>query len=228
MKSAARSQPSQQAPESLRERKKRLTREAIFAAARALFSERGFDDVTVAEIADAANISVKTLFTYIGSKEELLFSGRPTVLDAVVEAVRNRRLAPDTARRRRPGAARGGRRRRPGQEPRRLPAHGRQRPRRPVPAARPVGRDRGRPHRGPGHAEGRSPRTGRAAADRRPDHGPRPHGHQRRGRRPHRQVSGHASRRGRKRSRTGSATRPATWPEASRRPRTADFRLQPS
>jgi AcrR family transcriptional regulator len=93
MTSAARSQLSQQAPESLRERKKRLTREAIFAAARALFSERGFSDVTVAEIADAANISVKTLFTYIGSKEELLFSGRPTVLDAVVDAVRNRKLA---------------------------------------------------------------------------------------------------------------------------------------
>jgi AcrR family transcriptional regulator len=93
MTPAARSQISQQAPESLRERKKRLTREAIFAAARALFGERGFDDVTVAEIADAANISVKTLFTYIGSKEELLFSGRPTVLDAVVEAVRNRKLA---------------------------------------------------------------------------------------------------------------------------------------
>src|SRR5260370_34829392 len=92
MKSAV-PQLSQQAPESLRERKKRLTREAIFAAAQALFSERGFNDVTVAEIADAANISVKTLFTYIGSKEELLFSGRPTVLDAVVEAVRNRKLA---------------------------------------------------------------------------------------------------------------------------------------
>jgi AcrR family transcriptional regulator len=90
---AARSQLSRQAPESLRERKKRLTREAIFAAARTLFSERGFDDVTVAEIADAANISVKTLFTYIGSKEELLFTSRPTVLDAVVGAVRNRRLA---------------------------------------------------------------------------------------------------------------------------------------
>ena len=93
MTPAARSQLSQQSPESLRDRKKRLTREAIFAAARALFGERGFDDVTVAEIADAANISVKTLFTYIGSKEELLFSGRPTVLDAVVEAVRNRKLA---------------------------------------------------------------------------------------------------------------------------------------
>ena len=93
MTSAARSRLSRQPPESLRERKKRLTREAIFAAARALFAERGFDAVTVAEIADAANISVKTLFTYIGTKEELLFSGRPSVLDAVVEAVRGRRLA---------------------------------------------------------------------------------------------------------------------------------------
>lgn len=69
-----------------------MTREAIFAAARALFRERGFDQVTVAEIADAANISTKTLFTYIGAKEELLFNGRPAVLDAVVEAVRGRRL----------------------------------------------------------------------------------------------------------------------------------------
>ncbi len=92
MNPAVRLHPSQQAPESLRERKKRLTREAIFTAARTLFSERGYEDVTVAEIADAANISVKTLFTYIGSKEELLFSGRPAPLDAVVAAVANRRL----------------------------------------------------------------------------------------------------------------------------------------
>src|ERR1700753_1245693 len=77
MNPAVRSRQPQQAPESRRERKKRLTREAIFAAAQALFTERGFDDVTVAEIADAANISVKTLFTYIS---------------AVVEAVANRRL----------------------------------------------------------------------------------------------------------------------------------------
>lgn len=70
-----------------------MTREAIFASAQALFAERGFDAVTVAEIADAANISVKTLFTYIGAKEELLFSGGLTVLDAVVDAVRNRKLA---------------------------------------------------------------------------------------------------------------------------------------
>src|ERR1700678_4135447 len=78
------------AAEGLRERKKRLSRKAIFDAAARLFSERGFENVTVAEIADAANISVKTLFTYVRAKEELVFSDDPTILDAVVAAVRNR------------------------------------------------------------------------------------------------------------------------------------------
>jgi AcrR family transcriptional regulator len=78
--------------ESLRERKKRLTRKAIFDTAQRLFSERGFENVTVAEIADAANVSVKTLFTYVRSKEELVFSDEPNVLDAVVAAVQNRRI----------------------------------------------------------------------------------------------------------------------------------------
>jgi AcrR family transcriptional regulator len=76
--------------EGLRERKKRLTRAAIYAAAGRLFSERGFENVTVAEIADAANISVKTLFTYVRAKEELVFSDDPNILDALVAAVTNR------------------------------------------------------------------------------------------------------------------------------------------
>ncbi|HEX4087742.1 MAG TPA: helix-turn-helix domain-containing protein [Trebonia sp.] len=85
-------EPAPPAAEGLRDRKKRLTRQAIYAAADRLFAERGFGNVTVAEIADAANISVKTLFTYVGAKEELLFRGQPTVLDAVVQAVGNRRV----------------------------------------------------------------------------------------------------------------------------------------
>jgi AcrR family transcriptional regulator len=92
MRSAA--YPIQAAPaqEGLRERKKRLTREAIVAAAVRLFAERGFENVTVAEIADAANVSVKTLFSYVSAKEELLLADGPTVLDDMVHAVRNRRL----------------------------------------------------------------------------------------------------------------------------------------
>jgi AcrR family transcriptional regulator len=78
------------ATEGLRERKKRLTRKAIFDVAARLFSERGFENVTVAEIADAANISVKTLFTYVRSKEELVFSDDPNILEALVAAVRDR------------------------------------------------------------------------------------------------------------------------------------------
>lgn len=83
-------QQTEAAAEGLRERKKRLTRTAIFDVAARLFSERGFENVTVAEIADAANISVKTLFTYVRSKEELVFSDAPNILDAIVAAVRDR------------------------------------------------------------------------------------------------------------------------------------------
>jgi AcrR family transcriptional regulator len=78
-------------PEGLRARKKRLTRDAIFAAADRLFAQRGFENVTVAEIADAANVSVKTVFTYVSAKEELIFR-QQTVLDAVVRAVASRRV----------------------------------------------------------------------------------------------------------------------------------------
>jgi len=58
---------------SLRERKKDMIRQEVISTAERLFEERGYDAVTVAEIADAANISVKTLFTYFRSKEDLLF-----------------------------------------------------------------------------------------------------------------------------------------------------------
>jgi AcrR family transcriptional regulator len=84
-------EPTAPEPEGLRARKRRLTREAIFAAADRLFAERGFENVTVAEIADAANVSVKTVFTYVNAKEELIFR-QQTVLDTVVRAVASRRL----------------------------------------------------------------------------------------------------------------------------------------
>lgn len=73
----------------LRERKKELIRVAIRENAERLFEERGYDNVTVAEIADAANISVKTLFTYVRSKEDLLFQDT-SLIDHVLEALARR------------------------------------------------------------------------------------------------------------------------------------------
>jgi AcrR family transcriptional regulator len=73
----------------LRERKRVMTRRAILDAAERLFEERGFEHVTVAQIADAANVSVKTLFVYFRSKEDLAFTDT-SLLDQCVAAIERR------------------------------------------------------------------------------------------------------------------------------------------
>ncbi len=75
----------------LRERKKEQTRKAISDTATDLFARRGFDHVTVAEVAEAAGVSQKTVFNYFGSKEDLLFDEVPALEASLVEAVRDRR-----------------------------------------------------------------------------------------------------------------------------------------
>lgn len=58
---------------SLRERKKADTHDAIRAAAADLFVEHGFEKTTMEAVADAANVSVRTVFRYFPTKEDLFF-----------------------------------------------------------------------------------------------------------------------------------------------------------
>lgn len=77
------------APAGLRERKKVQTRVRISDIATRLFLEHGFDEVTVADVAKAADVSVKTVFNYFGAKEDLLFDREPEFLTSV-EGLRQR------------------------------------------------------------------------------------------------------------------------------------------
>lgn len=77
-------------PEGLRERKKRQTRETIADAAMELFTARGYDAVTVADVAAAADVSEKTVFNYFPTKEDLVFHRGQERRAALMEAVRNR------------------------------------------------------------------------------------------------------------------------------------------
>jgi AcrR family transcriptional regulator len=74
----------------LRERKKQLTRQQIAEAARTLFGERGFEQVTVAEIARAADVSTQTVFNYFPTKEDLVYWRLESFEDELLTAVRSR------------------------------------------------------------------------------------------------------------------------------------------
>jgi AcrR family transcriptional regulator len=69
--------PVTEAPVSLRERKKLATRRLLRRAALDLVAARGLTNVTVEDIAEAADVSPRTFFNYFPSKEAALFGGDP-------------------------------------------------------------------------------------------------------------------------------------------------------
>ncbi len=73
-----------------RERKKAATRKAISNTATAMFLERGFDNVSVREIADRVDVSPTTVFAYFPQKEALVFDEDEEQREALVAAVRDR------------------------------------------------------------------------------------------------------------------------------------------
>jgi len=76
--------------EGLRERKKRHTRQQISDVATVLFVMRGFDQVTVSQIAQIVGVSEKTVFNYFPTKESLVFDRSDETVERLVQALRER------------------------------------------------------------------------------------------------------------------------------------------
>ena len=82
--------------EGLRERHRKRTAAHLEEAALALFCEKGFDAVTIDDIAAAADVSRRTFFRYFGSKEDVILSDHPRRLDEL-QAALDRRPADEPA-----------------------------------------------------------------------------------------------------------------------------------
>jgi AcrR family transcriptional regulator len=78
-----------------RERRKAQTRSDVRETAQRLFGERGFEAVTIADIAAAADVAVQTVFNHFESKEALFFDGRTPWVEGVATAVTQRPVGSD-------------------------------------------------------------------------------------------------------------------------------------
>jgi AcrR family transcriptional regulator len=76
--------------QSRRAQKKALTRAHVRETAQRLFAERGFDGVTIADVAAAADVAVQTVFNHFATKEELYWSERTPWVVGPETAVRER------------------------------------------------------------------------------------------------------------------------------------------
>ncbi|WP_222871285.1 TetR/AcrR family transcriptional regulator [Nonomuraea sp. PA05] len=82
------SQPT--TPATRRDRKKQQTRQAIGEAAMRLFLDRGFDAVTIADVAREADVAVQTVFNHFPTKEDLFFQERDGYVSLPGAAVADR------------------------------------------------------------------------------------------------------------------------------------------
>lgn len=70
-------------------RRQLRTRDRLASVALRLFAEQGYDNTTVAQIADGADLSARSFFRYFADKDAVLFSGGTALLDAVAGVVEN-------------------------------------------------------------------------------------------------------------------------------------------
>ena len=76
--------------EGLRERKRRHTRQTISDVATTLFATRGFDEVTVSEVAERVGVSEKTVYNYFPTKEAMVLDTADEAIDEMARALRDR------------------------------------------------------------------------------------------------------------------------------------------
>src|SRR5499425_2586937 len=74
----------------LRERRKQETRQAISDIATVMFADRGFDEVTIAEVADAAGVAKMTVTNYFPHKEDLVFDRAEAVIRHPADVIATR------------------------------------------------------------------------------------------------------------------------------------------
>ena len=83
----------------LRERRKQEARQAISGIAMEMFAARGFDEVTISQVADAAGVSKMTVTNYFPRKENLVFDRAEVIIRSLADAAAARAPGESCSRR---------------------------------------------------------------------------------------------------------------------------------